>query len=158
MGPQSLFDVIQRDPITTPSGIGLLVEWVRYGDFQLTAEDARSDLHDAPGARRLDTVIDGVFNDWLEAQQRQAGTARHFVDLSIDCETIAKSKAFDVQVALDKGYFLVDRDRRTGIGEVGAKQVGEIFYGALGEFRIRSRQARDCIHAVKKEMRPDTRL
>jgi len=158
VGAQAFPYVVERDAVALVTASRVGHGGVDHLDLEAPAARARADLDDAPAGGRLDTVVDRVLDDGLQAEQRQARGRRQRGEPPAYLEALTEAQALDTEVAFDESNLLTHRDRLARIGQARAEEVGEILHRALGQRGLGARERGDGVHAVEEEMRTNARL
>src|SRR5450755_1497979 len=121
---------------------------------------AQKDINrDDPGsARRLDSVINGVFQQRLQHQWRHLRISRHVVDVPFDGQAIAETQFLQLEV-LPAQLDLVGKRRKLAVvAHENAEQIRQIFQRRFRAPRLAAHQRQYRGDAVEQEMRPDAGL
>ena len=81
-------------------------------------------------------MANGVFNQRLQQQRRQSGTAGSRVQAPADLQTLTKADLFNGQVALGQRDLLPQRDGLRRVRQRTAKQLAQVFQHGLGLERL----------------------
>ena len=115
--------------------------------------------HDFPReARRLDAVIDGIFQERLQHQRRNQRIGGHLVRVPRDLQAVAQPQLLDVQILAAEFHFLLQGDEPAVVGHQHPEQVSHILQRPFGALGFAADERQHGIQAVEQEMRPDARL
>ena len=145
-GIEHSLDGVTRDPPAV----------VTDGHAQAAATDARADKQ-VKRAIGL-AVLDGVLDEWLHEQWRQANLERFGVGLDGDVELVAEPRLLEREVAPNVAELLIQRDELTGSREPRAQRIGEREDQLPCALRVGADERRDRIERVEDEVGLDLRL
>ena len=97
----------------------------------------------------------GILDQGLQQQTWHRQRARRVVEFALHRQPRTQAQLLDAQILLDQVQFVAQCRHSLVAAKRGAKQIGQIFDGALGLAGPGSDQADDGVHAVEQEVRSD---
>src|SRR5690606_35638713 len=112
------------------------------------------DLHQPAIQPRLDTMINGVFNNGLQQEAWDAAVFRKGIYLPTYLQSLAQAKLFNVHILPAEVELMGDRHQARS-GQAGAEQICQILYHPLGLLGVGADEAGDTVNAVEQKMGTD---
>ena len=102
---------------------------------------------------RRDAVTDGVLDERLQEQMRDARVEDGGIDVDRDAEPIAEARLLDRQIRLQDLDLLFDADFLRVRPEAHSQQVAQSIDHDVGRLDVAPHQARDRVQRVEQEVR-----
>ena len=105
--------------------LGLTDGRIGDGDAQLLSALIDGNVHRTAFRRRLDAVIDRVFEQRLQHQRRNRQIQRNCADFPVDRKTFAEPERFEFEILFAQRDFVGQADQLSRIAHGGAKEIGQ---------------------------------
>src|ERR671939_594625 len=132
---------------------------VPHLDDEELAPQSRANFDLAGAGARGDGVADGVLDDGLQDEVRDAHVERFGVNLDARREAVLKTYPLDLQVTMQELHLLIQRDLlRAGVLQRQAQEVAEARDHRAGRLSVLVEQGRDGVERVEEEVRVELHL